>query len=145
MIGSPPVTPKTNDDTNWRSAIATRATPIASPAPTRRAPWPNSSANNVRTRGAECEADADFVRPLADDVGDQAVEANHREHHRDAGETGHQHRLQTRARQHAIDVLFEAADAGDGLRGIDFVNGPPDRGRVRERIAYRSRTTRLVM
>ena len=52
-----------------------------------RAPWPNKSQEDFPARCAERQADPDLVRALSDDVGDEAVDADDRQHHRDHRES----------------------------------------------------------
>ena len=77
------------------------------------------------------------MRPQRNDIGDETIDPDHRQHHCDHCETGYQGGLQSRPREHLRDVLLDRSNARNGLRGVNLVNGATERRCMGDRISTR--------
>ena len=137
VAGSPAVMPNTNVDRRRRSQIPAPR-PRTSPHDDESCALVEQGAEDGVPCGAERQPDADLVRPLIDDVGEQSVESDGRQRQGDDRHARHQDCAETRRRKDLRHVLLQGSDAGHGLGRIDVVNDAPNRGRLRQGIAARS-------
>jgi hypothetical protein len=74
---------------------------------------------------AQSHSNPDLDAPLADEMRDNAEDANQRQGQRDDPECRQEHGRPSKILELARSVFFDRADLGNGQRGIDFLDSGP--------------------